>query len=121
MTTLSTKELPDMRTVADDFFPDTCTIQDPTTTTGAMGGLTTSFASTYTGVACRVDPMGAGDESLVGEALQGQSGWWLNIPHDQAIDINYRVIHDSVTYEIQGVIDTQSYRTIRRAAMTRVG
>lgn len=120
MTALSAKELSDMRTIADDWLPDLCTIQTPTQSTGDMGGITESFANTYTSVACRVDPMGAGDESLVNEALEGQSGWWLNVPHDQDVDITYRVVHDSVTYQIKSVVDTQSYRTIRRAAMVRV-
>lgn len=122
MTALSAKELSDMRTVADDFFPDTCTIQTPTTSTGSMGGSTTTYANTYTGVACRVDPLGLspGSEALVNAALEGQSGWWLNVPYDQDIDITYRVVHSSVTYEIKSVVDTHSYSTIRRAAMTRV-
>lgn len=117
---LSTKELADMREVADDYFPDTCTIQVPTNSAGSMGGPAQSFANTYTSVACRVDPMGAGSESEVASALEGQSGWWLNIPYDQDIDITYRVVHDSITYEVKSVVDTQSYRTIRRAAMVRV-
>lgn len=121
MTALSTKELTDMRTVADDFFPDTCTIQAPTNSTGAMGGGSISYANTYTSVACRVDPMGAGaGESIMSEALEGRSQFMLNIPHDQDIDITYRVVHDSVTYEVASVVDTQSYRTIRRAVLMRV-
>lgn len=120
MTVLSSKELSDMRAVADDFFPDTCTIQTPTTSTGSMGGVTNSYANTYTSIACRVDPMGAGDEALVNAALEGRSGWWLNVPYDQTIDITYRVVHSLVTYEIKSVMDTHSYSTIRRAAMVRV-
>lgn len=118
--TISAKELADMRAVADDFLPDTCTIQTPTDSTGSMGGPSTSFGNTYTNIACRVDPMGVGSESEVASALEGQSGWWLNIPYDQDIAITYRVVHDGKTYEVKSVVDTQSYRTIRRAAMVRV-
>lgn len=117
---LSTKELSDMRAMADDWLPDTCTIQTPTTSTGAMGGVSQSFANTYTAVACRVDPMGAGAERIINEALEAESGWWLNIPYDQAIAISNRVVHSGVTYEVRGVWDTHSYSTIRRAVMVRV-
>ncbi len=120
MTELTAQELTDMRIVADDFFPDTCTIQTPTTSTGAMGGIANSFANTYTGVICRIDPMGPGDERLQSEALEGRSGWWLNIPYDQAVAIENRVVHDGATYEIRSVVGTQSYRTIRRAALVKV-
>ncbi len=120
MTELTAQELTDMRVIADDFFPDTCTIQTPSGSTGSMGGIANSYANTYTNVACRVDPMGPGDERLHSEALEGRSGWWLNIPYDQAVAITGRVIHDGVTYEIRSVVDTQSYRTIRRASLVRV-
>lgn len=121
MTQLSTKELTDMRAVADDFFPDTCTIQTVTVTLGAMGGTAESYANTYTNVACRVDPAGGrGNETITNETLEGESEWWLNIPFDQAIAITDRVIHGGITYEIKSVWDTHSYSTIRRAAMVRV-
>jgi hypothetical protein len=120
MTALTAQELTDMRLVADDFFPDTCTIQTPTSTVGAMGGIANSYANTYTDVACRLDPRGVGGETIVNDALEGKSSWMLNIPYDQDINITYRVVHDSVEYEIARVSDTQSYKTIRRALLTRV-
>jgi hypothetical protein len=120
MTELTAQELTDMRTIADDFFPDTCTIQTPTGSTGAMGGIANSYANTYTDVSCRLDPQGVGGETIVNEALEGKSAWMLNIPYDQDIDITYRVVHDSKEYEVVRVSDTQSYKTIRRALLTRV-
>jgi len=121
MTALTAKELTDMRTIADDFFPDTCTIQTATTSTGAMGGFSNSFANTYTNVACRLDPAGnTGSETLNSLALEGESGWILNIPYDQAIAIGNRIIHSSKTYEVKRVMDTNSYSTIRRAVLVRV-
>lgn len=121
MTALSAKELSDMRTVADDFFPDTCTIQTATSSTGAMGGIADSYANTYTDVTCRLDPASSeGSEAIVNEALEGRSMWILNIPYDQAIAIGNRVVHSSVTYEVRSVWDTHSYSTIRRASLVRV-
>src|SRR3990172_6888232 len=121
MTALTSQELTDMRAIADDFFPDLCTIQVPTASVDSTGSPIETFASTYTSVACRVDPAGAGDEAVMNLALEGQSAWWLNIPYSQAIDETYQVIHDSRTYQIKSVWDTQSYRTIRRALMVIVG
>jgi hypothetical protein len=120
MTALSAKELTDMRTIADDFLPDTCTIQTVTVSIDATGGISHSYGDTYTDVACRVDPADTGGEAIVNDALEGRSGWWLNIPYDQAIAIEDRVVHSGVTYEVRSVRDTNSYSTIRRAMLERV-
>ena len=119
MTTISAAELAAMRDVADDFLPDTCTIQVLTNTVDSTGSPTQSFANTYTGVACRLDPA-AGNEIVRNLALEGESTWWLNIPYSQAIDITYRVVHGGETYEVRAVWDTHSYSTIRRALLVRV-
>ena len=108
-----------MRQIADDWFPDTCTIQTPTTTQDALGGVVESFADTYTDVACRIDP-GTGNESVSSSVVEGRSRWMLNIPFDQAIAVNYRVVHSGKTYEVAYVWDTHSYSTIRRAELVRV-
>ena len=121
MTALTTDELTDMRAIADDFFPDTCTIQTPTAGVDATGSPTETFVNTYTPVACRLDPAGAGDEAVMNLALEGRSSWWLNIPYDQAIDETYQVVHDGTIYQIKSVWDTHSYSTIRRALLVRTG
>lgn len=121
MTVITAAELAAMRAVADDFFPDTCTIQTPTASVDATGSPVETFANTYTGVACRLDPTGAGDERVMNLALEGQSTWWLNIPYDQVIDETYQVVHGGVTYQVKSVWAGQSYATIRRALLVRVG
>ena len=108
MTAISAAELAAMRAVADDFFPDTCTIQTPTAGVDSTGSPTETFANTYTGVACRLDPAGAGDEAVMNLALEGQSAWWLNIPYDQAIDETYQVVHGGVTYQVKSIWAGQS-------------
>ena len=124
MSVISSAELTKMRAIADDFLPDTCTIQTRTTTVDVLGGITETYTSTYTGVACRLDPgatsAGFGGESIVNAAVEGEAKWMLNIPYDQAITITGRVIHDSKTYEVKAVMDTHSYATIRRAVLVRV-
>jgi len=119
MTELSSAELNAMRNVADDFFPDTCTIQTVTRTAGATGGITESWANTYTSVKCRLDPRG-GAEGVSSDAVEAIGTWTLNIPYDQAISVEDRVVHTSKTYEVTAVWDTHSYSTIRRATLKRV-
>ena len=116
---IGTQELTDMRAVADDYLPDTCTIQTKSTSAGAMGGISETFASTYTNVACRLDPKGGG-EGVVNFTIEGNTVWMLNIPYNQAITVADRVIHSSKTYEVKRVVDTNSYVTIRRAELVRV-
>lgn len=123
MTVITAKEMAEMRSIADDYFPDTCTIQTETEAVDALGGITSSWANTHLRVPCRLDPFSgsvAGTEAPTNSALEGQTMWTLNIPYDQAISIEMRVVHDSVTYEVAAVWDTQSYRTIRRAQLIRV-
>jgi head-tail adaptor len=117
---LGTQELADIRSIADDFLPDTCTIQTKTTTAGAMGGISEAYANTYTSVYCRIDPTGNGDEAVVNFTTEGKSTWYINLKYNQAIAVSDRVIHDSKTYEVVRVIDTNSYVTIRRAILVRV-
>lgn len=114
-------ELTKMRAMADDYFPDTCTIQTRTESVDALGGVTYTWANTYTGVACRLDPVYTGRSKGVSNlTLESKSEWMLNIPHDQAISAEDRVAYDGKTYEVTTVVDTQSYRTIRRAELRRV-
>lgn len=117
---ITAAELAAMRDIADTFLPDTCTVQTITGGVDSTGSPVDTFANTYTNVPCRVDPASPGDEAVMSNALEGQSAWWLNIKYDQAIAIEYQVVHAGVTYQIKGVWDTQSYRTIRRALMVRV-
>lgn len=116
---ISAAELAAMRDIAGSFFPDTCTISTLTNSVDETGSPTQTFADTYTGVACRLDPA-AGNEIVRNLALEGESTWWLNIPYNQPIDITYRVTHGGDTYDIKYVVDTQSYSTIRRALLVRV-
>lgn len=121
MTELTAQELADMRTIADDFFPDVCAIRTPTVTIGAMGGLATTWDNTDTDVPCRLDPDDRrGSETIVNEAVEGRSTWVLNIPFDQNINLTYKIRHQGAEYDITNVVDTSSYVTIRRVALTRV-
>jgi hypothetical protein len=116
---LTTAEIAAMRDTLEDWLPSTCTIQTKTESTGAMGGPAVTWANTYTDVPCRVDPGGGDAETVRNFALEGVSFWVLNVAYDQVISVENRVVYDSVTYEVRGVIDNQSYNLNRQAAIVR--
>jgi len=120
VTSLTAAELAAMRAVADDFLPDTCTIQTRTTTVDALGGISEGYANTYTGVACRIDPV-SGSEGVNNLQIAAGSKWMLNIPYDQTITVTDRIIHSGTTYEVSYIWAGQSYATIRRAELRRIG
>ena len=117
---LSAQELVQLRADAEDYLPDTCTIQTGSNTRTTDGGFTTAFSNTYTSVPCRLAPLQAGQmERLEGDQQTAVTRWVLTIAYDQAIAEGNRVVHDSETYEIEHLEDTHSNRTARRAYLRR--
>jgi len=118
---LSDKELVDIRAVAEDWLPDTCTIRTKSESKDALGGVVDSFADGYTGVACRLDPSAlSGDERVSSEALEAESFWVLTVAHDQAIGVEDRVVFGGETYEVREVVDDNSFLIVRQAVLVRV-
>jgi len=121
MSGLTDQELVALRVIADDWFPDTCTIQTRTESVDALGGSSLSWSDTYEDVDCRLAPLGMQRaEQVFNFALEGRSTWMLSVAYDQAITIEDRITFDSDTYEVLAVEDDHSYRTIRRALLARV-
>ncbi len=119
--TLSTLEINQLRADAEDYLPDTCTIQTITRTRSTDGGWTEAWANTYTSVACRVAPMLASqDERIEGEQMTAVTRWVLTLHHDQTVDETMRVVHDSETFEIAHMEDTHSNRTAKRVYLRRL-
>ena len=118
---LSTLEIAQLRSDADAYLPDTCTIQVPTNTVDAIGGWSTTWANTYTNVACRLAPVVfQRTESMVGSKVEAITSWVLTIAYNQAIDETMRVVHDSDTYEVVQLEDTHSNRTAKRVYLRRM-
>ena len=119
--TLSTQELAQLRADAEDYLPDTCTLQTVTRTKDAQGYWAEAWADTYTNVPCRLAPQRmARAEGIEGDKLAAVTGWVLTLHHDQAVDETMRVVHDGETYEISQLEDTHSNRTAKRVQMRRV-
>lgn len=120
MRAISTGELARLRSTQETALPDTCTIQTRTQSVDALGGITHSYANTYTGVACRLDVADQGSETVRNSAVQAESGWVLTLPHNQAISVTDRVIHGGLTYEVSAVGASRSWLTARRVQLVRV-
>ena len=118
---LSTLELAQLRSDADDYMPDTCTIQTVTRTVDAYGGWTEAWADTYETVSCRLAALTTTrPEGMDGSELGSFTRWLLAVPYNQTIDATMRVVHSSVTYEIEAVDDLHSHRASRHAYLRLV-
>lgn len=121
MASLSTQELAKLRAAAEDYLPDTCTIQTVTRTSDGMGGWSESWANTYTSVACRLAPVRSSQgQRMEGEQLAAVSRWVLTLHHDQVIGEQDRVVHGGETYEVAHMEDTHSNRTAKRVYLRRL-
>jgi len=117
---LSALELSQIRSDADDYLPDTCTLQTVARTADAYGGWSEVWANTHTSVDCRlaIMPMSR-PEMIDGAELSSTTRWLLAVPYNQAITAEMRCVHDGVTYEIEAVEDQQSHRPSRHAYLRR--
>lgn len=112
-----------MRETATQLLPDTCTIQAPTTVKDGKGGFTQTWAAVSggTNVACRLDPLPApvqkdtlgGREAIVNKR-QMTFAW------DAPVAFERRIVIGGETYEIVDMVEDHSWRTFRRAMVTKV-
>jgi hypothetical protein len=118
---LSTAELARLRADAEDYLPDTCTIQTVSRASDGLGGWTETWSNTYTGVACRLAPVQTAQGEIVeGEQVSALTRWILTVAHDQALDETMRVVHGGETYEVAHLEDTHSNRTAKRVYLRRL-
>lgn len=102
-----------LRSLSNQFLPDTCSIQRYTeTVTG--DGTSQSWSDLATGVACRVSPLAAGaSENLGADAsLQAVAQWTVWVPAGQDVTVRDRVLYGSRTFEVARV-GARSYETSR--------
>jgi hypothetical protein len=121
MQAISESELASLRAEAESALPDTCTIQTATQT-NTKGSVSTSYASTYTAVPCRVSPVNRqAAERDLGAALASVTDWVLTVGQAQALAATNRVLFGGVTYEVIAVTQgAGSWATAKRAYLRRV-
>lgn len=118
---LSEHDLHLMRHTIADNLGDLCTIQTYTDAADGQGGMTRTWASTYTYVPCRIAPSSSGGraQESVGLQYQAVTGWTLTVRYDQTIAAGDRVILGGDTFEVMSVEDDRTDRVCRRAYMRR--
>ena len=118
---LTTPELAGMRTAANVWLPDTCTITRPTASHTASGAPKNAYSNVATGVACLMgEPSSATAEGVVNQAVGQVVHWPMHFKYDQDIKVTDRVVFGSFTYEVVEVLDSSSYLITRRAIIARI-
>ncbi len=119
MRAITSGELERARHEAEAKLISTCTIQTATTTQSS-GSWVVSYADTYTSVPCYLASNSlAGQMDTSGERLKVLSSWILSLHWDQAIAPGNRVVLNSDTFDVVGVVDDSDNRILRRAALAR--
>jgi len=85
----------------------TATVQTPTETVGADGGTSVTWASTYTGVRCTIQPLSSTDRLLYGkeDGLRVSTAYFppdLDTGTVTPIQKRWRVIANGISYRVVG-------------------
>lgn len=102
-----------LRSLSNQFLPDTATIQRYTeTTTG--DGTSQSWSDLATGIACRVSPLASSASEALGAdaSLQAVAQWTVWVPAGQDVTVRDRIVYAGRTFEVARV-GARSYETAR--------
>lgn len=117
---LNSKQLSHMRAAAEALMPDTCQLQTVTRTADGAGGWTESWSVSAT-VACRVDAMISRNRSEAQAAREAKIVYYtLTVPWDTTLELDMRVVHGGVTYEVVEAHGDDSWPVTRRARLAVV-
>ena len=117
---IDTAMLTAMRETIAELLPDTCNTLTVTRIADGMGGVTETWGTAGTAVACRVDMeqgMMAGREILTADALRPYTKYILSIPYDTTITTDYRIEHSGATYAVTSVNTEQSWMAVKRCQL----
>lgn len=123
---LTAGELADIRSDVSDLLPDTCTIEQVSTTVDAIGYPTRSYSNRATNVACRLDPVesitltGSEHVSRFKNYLITEGQFILTLPHNTTIQETDRVVHNSITYLVMHVDDDKSWQASVRCVLNTI-
>lgn len=115
---LTAARLTDLRTRADTYLLDTCEIDYPTNTSDGEGGWTTSWTARGTAVACYLEAKPVADIAPSGEVLRTFTEFTLYIDSAGTIVDGDKVIHDSKTYAVEGILTGKTRRAYKAAKLT---
>lgn len=110
---LSDGQLAAMRATAGRYLPDTCTIQRRTQTSDGGGGTTTAWAVAAT-VACRIAPVGGGENSSTGDRISDESTAIVTFPAGTDVTESDRLQVAARTWDVTLVRTRGAYEITRR-------
>jgi len=103
---------------------DTCTIQERNEAVGEAGERLEIFSNVATGVKCRVITIGnrfMEQAQPVGSRETIVDSYRLIVPHDQTLEVDYRVILSSGdTYDVVDLITQRTQATDNQAVIVRM-
>jgi hypothetical protein len=124
---LTSQELTDIRSDVDGLLPDTCTIQQMSTTVNSVGEAEKSYTPRASNVPCRLDPDIIGGWEVLGgfmDITKYTGKWRITLKYNQYININDRVIITTggtdYIFEVDHVDIQKSWRASTRAILERV-
>lgn len=121
---LDTNMLTAMRDAISLLLPDVCDILTLTQTSNGQGGISETWAVSYSEVSCRLDvkssAIATGFNSMVGGAVQQFTGYMLSVPYDTTINAEDRVEIDDVIYAVTGINAGQSWMAVKRVSLEAV-
>lgn len=93
-----------LRSLSDQFLPDTCTIQQGTETASG-DGTSTSWTTKQADVPCRVSPLASSAiESLGGQgAMTAVAQWTVWLPAGTDVTVRDRIAYQGRTFEVARV------------------
>lgn len=112
--TLSTTELTDLRTFVTDIMLNTCSIKRRTSTNDGYGGVTTTWATLASNIACRYSfgaPSASGQ--VAGRIVEQEaSSWRVTVPYGTDVTALDRILLDNgQELEVLGVSVPQTFST----------
>jgi len=116
---LTAAQLADMRAMASEALPDTCSILTPTRTPDGMGSESSSWAVSASAVPCRMAPSGLGSNVELERAARvtAVERWTLTLAWDQELTKLDRISYDGKTFEVEDIAADMSYQIHKRAQL----
>lgn len=93
-----------LRSLSDQYLPDTCTIQQATETASG-DGTATIWSTKAAGVPCRVSPLASSASEALGadQSLQAVAQWTIWLPAETDVAVRDRIVFGSRTFEVARV------------------
>lgn len=119
---LTTQELLHMRDSTELLMPDTCNILSVTNTPDGQGGVTQTWGTVSSSIACRLDILSRQNTNIQidGAALREYQETILSVPFDTTVENNNRVEHGGLTYNVTSTNTDQSWIAVKRVYLERI-